>query len=121
MALPSSAKRSLNTNINGNGGSGVRRDPGEHSGRRSDSPSRRPPASPAANGAISRQSSATRKAPKESTSSEKTKQQCGRGRAPMEVGDELDEAPLAGKERREAADAAMGQNPSVAMECFIFL
>ncbi|XBI56306.1 uncharacterized protein [Aegilops tauschii subsp. strangulata] len=121
MALPSSAKRSLNTNINCNGGSGVRRDPGEHSGRRSDSPARRPPASPAANGTISRQSSATRKGPKENTSSEKTKHQCGRGRAPMEVGDELDEAPLAGKERREAADAAMGQNPSVAMECFIFL
>nr|BAJ87842.1 predicted protein [Hordeum vulgare subsp. vulgare] len=115
MALPSSAKRSLNTNINGNGGSG------EHSGRRSDSPARRPPTSPAANGTITRQSSATRKGPKENISSEKTKQQCGRRRATTEVGDEIDEAPLAGKEHREAADAAVGQNPSVAMECFIFL
>lgn len=119
MTLPSStAKRSLNASI-----SGVRRDPGERSGRRPDSPAWRTPASPAANGTISRQSSATRKVPKENTSPEQTKRQCGRARAQGEIGlgDELGEAPLAGKEQKEAAEGALGQNPSVAMECFIFL
>ncbi|KAM0928767.1 hypothetical protein ACQ4PT_001978 [Festuca glaucescens] len=114
MTLPSStAKRSLNASI-----TGVRRDPGERSGRRPDSPARRTPSSPAANGTISRQSSATRKVPKENTSPEQTKRQCSRARPTEEIGlgDELDEAPLAGKEHKEAAE-----NPSVAMECFIFL
>jgi hypothetical protein len=114
MALPSStAKRSLNASI-----TGVRRDPGERSGRRPDSPARRTPSSPAANGTISRQSSATRKVPKENTSPEQPKRQCSRARPTEEIGlgDEHDEAPLAGKGHKEAAE-----NPSVAMECFIFL
>ncbi|CAM0951124.1 unnamed protein product [Alopecurus aequalis] len=109
MTLPSStAKRSLNASTNG-----VKRDPGERSGRRPDSPARRTPASPAANGTISRQPSATRKVPK-NTSPEQTKRQCGRARPPGEkLGDELEEA---AKEHKEVAE-----NPSVAMECFIFL
>ncbi|KQK14325.2 CLK4-associating serine/arginine rich protein [Brachypodium distachyon] len=133
MALPSSrtsgsgssAKRSLHASINGNGV--VRRgDTGERSGRRSDSPTaRRPPASPAANGsAISRQGSATRRAPpKEDASPEKIKQQCGRGRVPVEVvEDEFDGPALSGKQHGDAAaEGPLGQNPSVAMECFIFL
>jgi hypothetical protein len=119
MTLPSStAKRSLNASI-----SGVRRDPGERSGRRPDSPTRRTPSSPAANGTISRQSSATRKVPKENTSPEQTKRKCSPARAQGEnaIGDEVDEALPAGKEHKEAAEGALGQNPSVAMECFIFL
>ena len=118
MTLPTStAKRSLNGSTNG-----MRRDPGERFGRRLDSPARRTPASPAANGTISRQSSATRKTPNENTSPEQTKQQCGRARPPGErLGDELEEAALAEKEHRVAAEGALGQNPSVAMECFIFL
>ena len=118
MTLPAStAKRSLNASTNG-----FRRDPGERSGRRPDSPARRAPASPAANGTISRQSSATRRVPKENTSPEQTKRQCGRTRSPGErLGDELEEEALGEKEHKEAADGALGQNPSVAMECFIFL
>lgn len=137
MMLPAAsrtpAKRSLNASINGNGnaygGTAVRRDPGERSGRRPDSPTaRRPPASPAANGAIHRQASAgvgaTRKAAKDNTTPEQTKPQCsgGGGRAPGKARDELDEVALAGGgEHKEVAQGSLGQNPSVAMECFIFL
>ncbi|KAG8100217.1 hypothetical protein GUJ93_ZPchr0013g37070 [Zizania palustris] len=68
MILPHSsrtlaAKRSLHSTVNGNGnvngGGAVRREPGERSGRRLDSPTSKhlPPPSPAANSAIHRQAS----------------------------------------------------------------
>ncbi|KAL5209433.1 hypothetical protein ABZP36_005056 [Zizania latifolia] len=136
MMLPHSsrtlaAKRSLNATVNGNGnvngGGAVRREPGERSGRRPDSPAskRLPPPSPAVNGAIHRQASlgggATRKAAKGNNAQlEQTKLQCGGGgRAPGELSDEpaLEGTP----EHKEALEGALGQNPSVAMECFIFL
>ncbi|KAG8097527.1 hypothetical protein GUJ93_ZPchr0013g37290 [Zizania palustris] len=137
MMLPHSsrtlaAKRSLHSTVNGNGnvngGSAIRREPGERSGRRLDSPTskRLPPPSPAANGAIHRQASldgrATRKqAAKENTTQlEQTKLQYGGGgRPPGELSDEpaLEGTP----EHKEAPEGALCQNPSVAMECFIFL
>ncbi|KAF0920585.1 hypothetical protein E2562_035729 [Oryza meyeriana var. granulata] len=138
MMLPShssrtpAAKRSLNATVNGNGnaygGGAAKRDPGERSGRRPDSPTskRIPPASPAANGAIHRQASlnggATRKTAKETTTLEQTKPQC---RTPEEARDGPDESALEdGREHDKEAGAdggRLGQNPSVAMECFIFL
>lgn len=126
MALPS--KRSLSAAINGvnaggyGGGGGAlsRRDPGERSGRRSDSPtgSRRAPASPSA---IHRPASPMRKAAKEHGTPERASR--------PRVRDGGDEHPAAlaglGGERKKVAEgeegAALGQNPSVAMECFIFL
>ncbi|RCV41998.1 hypothetical protein SETIT_9G179400v2 [Setaria italica] len=106
MALPS--KRSLSAAING------------RSGRRSDSPtgSRRAPASPSA---IHRPASPMRKAAKEHGTPERASR--------PRVRDGGDEHPAAlaglGGERKKVAEgeegAALGQNPSVAMECFIFL
>ncbi|KAL6637374.1 hypothetical protein ACP70R_024946 [Stipagrostis hirtigluma subsp. patula] len=127
MALP--AKRCLTAAIDGHanaaaaaaygGGSGLaRRDPGERSGRRSDSPTgKRPPASPSP---MHRHASTTRKAAKEQRTPERARPRVrdGGGRA----GDEP--ALLAGGEgeRKDVAgQGALGQNPSVAMECFIFL
>ncbi|CAL4917734.1 unnamed protein product [Urochloa decumbens] len=121
MALPSS-KRSLSAAINGNGGGALsRRDAGERSGRRSHSPtgSRRAPASPSA--AHHRPASPLRKAAaKEHGTPE-------RARAPR-IRDDGDEQPAlaglaGGGERKKAEEGALaGQNnPSVAMECFIFL
>ncbi|KAG8062657.1 hypothetical protein GUJ93_ZPchr0003g18252 [Zizania palustris] len=137
MMLPHSssrtpaAKRSLNATVNGNGNANgwdaVRRDPGERSGRRPDSPTskRLPSPSPAANGSH-RQAilggGATRKATKEnSTQLDQTKPQCG-GRTPGEASDGTHKPALeATPEHKEAQEGALGQNPSVAMECFIFL
>ncbi|CAN6323391.1 unnamed protein product [Urochloa humidicola] len=125
MALPSS-KRSLGAAINGNGG-GValsRRDPGERSGRRSDSPtgSRRAPASPAA---AHRPASPMRKA-----AAKEHGTPAERARLPRARDDGDEQRALAGagggggewKKVAEGEDGALaGQNPSVAMECFIFL
>lgn len=124
MALPS--KRSLMTAAIGGSGHGTgsgalsRRDPGERSGRRSDSPTggRRAPASPSA--AIHRAASPVRgngKAAKDHA------QQHGHhctpegGSRPTRVRDGGDEQPKKAAPEGEA----LGQNPSVAMECFIFL
>ncbi|TVU03867.1 hypothetical protein EJB05_50580, partial [Eragrostis curvula] len=124
MALP--AKRCLSASINGghgSGGSGVlisRRDPGERSGRRSDSPtaSKRPSPAP---------SPVHRQAARENLSSTPERSRprvrdnahdAGRG------GDEqtaLAGGPTGGGERKKAEEGVLGQNPSVAMECFIFL
>jgi hypothetical protein len=141
MALPSS-KRSLSLSafaINGNGhghGAGVAlsgrergRDPGERSGRRSVSPAtrRRAPASPSPS-AVHRPASPVRKAAaKEHGTPE-------RGSRPARVirdgGPDAERAALlgggVGAEQRtklaEGEEGALGhQNPSVAMECFIFL
>ncbi|PUZ38121.1 hypothetical protein GQ55_9G171700 [Panicum hallii var. hallii] len=121
MAL--SSKRSLTAAINGNaggcyGGGGVlsRRDPGERSGRRSDSPTtgRRAPASP---GATHRPASPARKAAKEQRHGSP---ESARPRAR----DGGDAGSGGGGERKKVAEGeqgALGQNPSVAMECFIFL
>ncbi|KAF8722025.1 hypothetical protein HU200_022650 [Digitaria exilis] len=106
MALPSSmTKRSLTAAING--GMLSRRDAGERSGRRSDSPTagRRAPASP------------MRKAGREHGTPERT-------RPRARDGDEqppLPEAAAGGGEHKKVEEGALGQNPSVAMECFIFL
>lgn len=133
MALPSS-KRSLSLNaaaVNGNGGGSAlsRRDPGERSGRRSVSPAtrRRAPASPSPS-AVHRPASPVRKAAaKEHGTPE-------RGSRPARVirdgGPDAERAALlgggVGAEQRtklaEGEEGALGhQNPSVAMECFIFL
>ncbi|PWZ21474.1 hypothetical protein Zm00014a_042737 [Zea mays] len=138
MALPSS-KRSLSLSafaINGNGnghGAGVAlsgRDPGERSGQRSVSPAtrRRAPASPS-HSAVHRPASPVRKAA--------AKEHGGtpeRGSRPARVirdgGPDAERAALlgggVGAEQRtklaEGEEGALGhQNPSVAMECFIFL
>ncbi|XP_040378423.1 brain acid soluble protein 1 [Oryza brachyantha] len=137
MMLPHSsrtpaAKRSLNATVNGNAnahvGGAPKRDPGERSGRRPDSPTskRVPPASPAANGVSQRPQHSlngggvTRKTARENTTLEQTKPQCGSagGRTPPEDPRESpDESTL-----EHAADGGgLVQNPSVAMECFIFL
>uniref|UniRef100_A0A0D9VVX4 Uncharacterized protein n=1 Tax=Leersia perrieri TaxID=77586 RepID=A0A0D9VVX4_9ORYZ len=111
-----SAKRSLN-----GGGAAKRGDAGERSGRRAESPTSKrssiPPTSPAANGSvIHRQASfnggsATRKA----AAVEQTKPRC-------KARDGSDESGLEDKQAAAAAEGgALGQNPSVAMECFIFL
>lgn len=133
---PAAAKRSLNGNGGAYGGGAAKRDPGERSGRRPDSPTSKhiPPASPAANGAISRQQSlnggATRKTAKDDTTLEQTKPQChgggGGGRSPEEGRDGSDESALEEEgheqEKQTAEGGALGPiNPSVAMECFIFL
>ncbi|RLN43494.1 hypothetical protein C2845_PM01G36150 [Panicum miliaceum] len=123
MALPS--KRSLTAAINGNvggcyGGGGAlsRREPGERSGRRSDSPTtgRRAPASP---GATHRAASPARKAAKEQRhgSPERARPRARDGGGDAGSGG-------GGGERKKVAEGALvplGQNPSVAMECFIFL
>ena len=118
MALPS--KRSLTAAINGSagcyGGGGAlgRRDPGERSGRRSDSPTtcRRAPASP---GATHRAGSPACRAAKEQRHGTPE-----RARPRARDGGEL-AGSGGGGERRKVSQGALGQNPSVAMECFIFL
>ena len=118
MALPS--KRSLTAAINGSagcyGGGGAlgRRDPGERSGRRSDSPTtgRRAPASP---GATHRAGSPARKA----AAKEQRHGTPERARPRARDGGEAGSG--GGGERKKVAEGALGQNPSVAMECFIFL
>ncbi|PAN46310.1 hypothetical protein PAHAL_9G176100 [Panicum hallii] len=121
MAL--SSKRSLTAAINGNaggcyGGGGVlsRRDPGERSGRRSDSPTtgRRAPASP---GATHRPASPARKAAKEQRHGSP---EPARPRA-RDGGDAGSGGEGERKKVAEGEQGALGQNPSVAMECFIFL
>ncbi|CAL4934578.1 unnamed protein product [Urochloa decumbens] len=121
MALPSS-KRSLSAAINGNGGGALsRRDPGERSGRRSDSPtgSRRAPASPSA---THRPASPMRKAA--AAAKEHGHGTPERAR-PTRARDGDEQPALAGAgggERKKVEEGALGQNnPSVAMECFIFL
>jgi len=117
MALPS--KRSLTAAINGSagcyGGGGAlgRRDPGERSGRRSDSPTtgRRAPASP---GATHRAGSPACRAAKEQRHGTPE-----RARPRARDGGEAGSG--GGGERKKVAEGALGQNPSVAMECFIFL
>ncbi|KAG2547665.1 translation initiation factor IF-2-like [Panicum virgatum] len=120
MALPS--RRSLAAAINGTagcyGGGGAlsrRPDPGERSGRRSDSPTtgRRAPASP---GATHRVGSPARKA----AAKEQRHGTPERARPRARDGGEL-AGSGGGGERRKVAEGALGQNPSVAMECFIFL
>ncbi|KAL6893470.1 hypothetical protein ACP4OV_007568 [Aristida adscensionis] len=126
MALP--AKRCLAAGINGGhagagaygGGSLTKRDPGERSGRRSDSPTgKRPPASPSP---VHRLAGGTRKAANEQRAPEPARPRgrdgghdAGRG------GDDPSLARGEGDGKEVAVDGALGQNPSVAMECFIFL
>ncbi|CAN6310322.1 unnamed protein product [Urochloa humidicola] len=122
MALPSSSKRSLGAAINGGSGALCRRDAGERSGRRSDSPtgSRRAPASPSA---AHRPASPMRKAAAGKEHVHGTPERACKPPTRARDGDE--EEPLAGLlgggERKKVEEGALGQNPSVAMECFIFL
>ena len=152
MALPSSSsKRSLlsltaaaingNVAAGGHGGGSVstlsRRDPGERSGRRSDSPtgSRRAPASPSAP-IHHRPASPMRKAVAAAAAKEHGTPERARppprvvrdrdGGLDRGVGDERAAASCGGEsEQKKLAvgeEGALGQNnPSVAMECFIFL
>uniref|UniRef100_A0A0A8XPC4 Uncharacterized protein n=1 Tax=Arundo donax TaxID=35708 RepID=A0A0A8XPC4_ARUDO len=128
MALP--AKRSLAASINGNGNAAAsfgrgsalgRRDPGERSGGRSDSTAKRPSACPSP---VHRPASPMRKAAKEQSTPERARPRSKDG---PDAGHFCDEQPglTAGggehKKVSEGAGGALGQNPSVAMECFIFL
>lgn len=113
MALPSS-KRSLSLNaaaVNGNGGGSAlsRRDPGERSGRRADSPTGRRAAAPP--GAIHRPVSPVRKAAPAAPERARP--------APPRVRDGGSGAALLGG--REQEKLAGGEDGALAMECFIFL
>ena len=113
MALPSS-KRSLSLNaaaVNGNGGGSAlsRRDPGERSGRRADSPTGRRAAAPP--GAIHRPVSPVHKAAPAAPERARP--------APPRVRDGGSGAALLGG--REQEKLAEGEDGALAMECFIFL
>ena len=130
MALPSKRSLAASININGHGnaagyggGSGLtRRDPGERSERRSDSPTAKRPS--AYSSPIHRPASPMRKAAKEQSTPERARPRNRDGLDTGRGGDELPGLGGAGGERKKMAvgeEGALGQNPSVAMECFIFL
>ncbi|KAK3146818.1 hypothetical protein QOZ80_3BG0272540 [Eleusine coracana subsp. coracana] len=110
--MAASAKRSLVTSLS-------RRDPGERSGRRSESPTASKRPSPAPSPVHHRQAS-RRPAAREGLSGGTPERARLRVR---DVGPDDDNQPAfhAGEQNKKPEQGALGQNPSVAMECFIFL
>ncbi|GJM95790.1 hypothetical protein PR202_ga12568 [Eleusine coracana subsp. coracana] len=110
--MAASAKRSLATSMS-------RRDPGERSGRRSESPTASKRPSPAPSPVHHRQAS-RRAGAREGLSVGTPERARPRVR---DVGPDGDNQPAfhGGEQNKKPEQGALGQNPSVAMECFIFL